>query len=68
MRRGGGSRGLPGPGIFVLPEERNATNSTIECLQNAETAASIIFIVAGLGIAANVIVMFFILARRSLRR
>ena len=63
------SRGIPGAGIFVGEQERNATNGTvIECRENAEQAAGIIFLVAGLGIGANVLVMFLILTRRSLRR
>eukprot|EP00093_Oithona_nana_P003625 03625.XXX_87767_82707_1 [CDS] Oithona nana genome sequencing. len=61
------SRGIPGAGIFV-GEERNATNgTTIECRENAEQAAGIIFLVAGLGIGANVLLMFLIVTRRSLR-
>ena len=62
------SRGIPGAGIFV-GEERNATNgTTIECRENAEQAAGIIFLVAGLGIGATVLLMFLIVTRRSLRR
>ena len=61
------SRGIPGAGI---PEDpRNETNVTvIECRENAGQAAGIIFVVAGLAIAANCIVMFLILSRKSLRR
>lgn len=63
------SRGIPGAGIFGGDQERNATNgTTIECRENAEQAAGIIFLVAGLGIGANVLIMFLILSRRSLRR
>ena len=62
------SRGIPGAGIFGLEDVRNVTNSTIQCEENAETAAGIIFLVAGLGIGANVVIMFLILARRGLRR
>jgi hypothetical protein len=63
------SRGIPGAGIFGGDQERNATNgTTIECRENAEQAAGIIFLVAGLGIGANVLIMFLILTRRSLRR
>ena len=64
------SRGIPGAGIFgTEPIDRNATNgTTIECRENAEQAAGIIFLVAGLGIGANVLIMFLILTRRSLRR
>ena len=62
------SRGIPGAGIFI-GKEINATNGTvIECPENAETAAAIIFVVAGLGMGANVMIMFLILARRNLRR
>ena len=63
------SRGIPGAGIFVGEQERNATNgTTIECRENAEQAAGIIFLVAGLGIGANLLLMFLIVTRRSLRR
>ena len=63
------SRGIPGAGIFVGEQERNVTNvTTIECRENAEQAAGIIFLVAGLGIGANVLLMFLIVTRRSLRR
>ena len=64
------SRGIPGAGVFQGIDEgrANATNATIECQDNAETAAGIIFIVAGLGIGANVMIMFLILARKNLRR
>ncbi len=64
------SRGIPGAGIFDTdPRGANASNVTvIECQEDPETAAGIIFLVAGLGIAANVMIMFLILARRSLRR
>ena len=62
-------RGIPGAGIFATEDRSNATNQTvIQCPENAETAAGIIFAVAGLGIAANLMVMFLILARRNLRR
>ena len=63
------SRGIPGAGIYQGEDLRgNATNTTIECPENAETSAGIIFLVAGLGIGANVMIMFLILARKSLRR
>ena len=63
------SRGIPGAGSFVEQERNNGTNgTTIECRENAEQAAGIIFLVAGLGIGANVLIMFLILTRRSLRR
>ena len=64
------SRGIPGAGIFQGEDLRgNATNATaIECPDNAEQAAGIIFLVAGLGIGANVMIMFLIVARKSLRR
>ena len=39
------SRGIPGAGIFGGDQERNATNgTTIECRENAEQAAGIIFL------------------------
>lgn len=64
------SRGIPGAGVFQDDDgTRNVTNGTdIECRENAETASGIIFLVAGLGILANVMMMFLILGRRSLRR
>ena len=63
------SRGIPGAGMPGGLEDRNATNgTTIECRENAEQAAGIIFLVAGLGIGANILIMFLILTRRSLRR
>ena len=63
------SRGIPGAGIFGADERQNQTNgTTIECRENAEQAAGIIFLVAGLGIGANILIMFLILTRRSLRR
>ena len=63
------SRGIPGAGIFVGTEDRNASNSsTVQCHENSETAAGIIFLVAGLGIGTNIMVMFLIIARRNLRR
>ena len=65
------SRGIPGAGIFDtdLRGSGNDSNATvIQCQEEPETAAGIIFLVAGLGIGANVMIMFLILARRSLRR
>ena len=63
------SRGIPGAGIFQGEEfVFNATNKTIECQENPETAAGIIFLVSGLGIGANVMIMFLILVRKNLRR
>jgi len=65
------SRGIPGAGIFEGVERgaANASNVTvIECPENAATAAGVIFLVSGLGIAANVFIMFLILARKGLRR
>ena len=48
----------------------NATfNGTkVECHENAEEASGIIFIVAGLSIAANCFIMFLIVSRKALRR
>ena len=47
----------------------NATNGTIvECHENADEASGIIFIVAGLSIAANCFIMLLILSRKPLRR
>ena len=63
------SRAIPGLGIGYGEQGSNATNVTvIICQENAETAATILFLVAGIGIAANMMVMFFILARKGLRR
>ena len=63
------SRGIPGAGIFVGEQDRNGTNTTvIECQDNASTAAGIIFLVAGLGIGANIFVMLLVLSRKNLRR
>ena len=62
------SRAIPGLGSYG-DSSNNATNVTvIICQENAETAATILFLVAGIGIAANMMVMFFILARKGLRR
>ncbi len=69
--RGGNtvSRGIPGAGIFVGEKDVNATNrTTIECREHAEQAAGIIFLVAGIGIGANVLMMLLILTKKSLRR
>ena len=47
----------------------NVSNGTkVECHENEEEAAGIIFIVAGLSIAANCFIMFLILSRKALRR
>ncbi|QQP49851.1 Uncharacterized protein FKW44_010655, partial [Caligus rogercresseyi] len=64
------SRGIPGAGIFISSEDRNnetGNGTTIECPDNSHTAAVIIFVVSGLGIFANIVIMFLILARKSLR-
>ena len=62
------SRGIPGAGSFDEEFVYNSTNKTIECHENPETSAGIIFLVSGLGIGANVMIMFLILVRKNLRR
>uniref|UniRef100_A0A0K2TZ94 G-protein coupled receptors family 1 profile domain-containing protein n=1 Tax=Lepeophtheirus salmonis TaxID=72036 RepID=A0A0K2TZ94_LEPSM len=65
------SRGIPGAGIFISSEERNnetSNGTAIECPDNSHSAAVIIFVVSGLGITANIVIMFLILTRKSLRR
>ena len=65
----GPRRALPGLGIGIK-DDNDTANATevMDCRDNAEQAAGIIFVVAGMAIAANVIVMFLILSRKSLRR
>ena len=64
------SRGaIGGPRFSDVSRFGNATNGTkVECHENAEEASGIIFIVAGLSIAANCFIMFLIISRKALRR
>ena len=64
------SRGaIGGPRFGDGRYDGNATNTTrVECHKNAEEASGIIFIVAGLSIAANCFIMFLIISRKALRR
>ena len=64
------SRGaIGGPRFSDGRDYGNATNGTkVECHENAEEASGIIFIVAGLSIAANCFIMFLIISRKALRR
>ena len=64
------SRGaIGGPRFSDVNRFGNATNETkVECHENAEEASGIIFIVAGLSIAANCFIMFLIVSRKALRR
>lgn len=63
------SRGAIGGPRFSVVDRYNGTNQTrVECHENAEEASGIIFIVAGLSIAANCFIMFLIVSRKALRR
>ena len=64
------SRGaIGGPRFSDVTRFGNGTNDTkVECHENAEEASGIIFIVAGLSIAANCFIMFLIVSRKALRR
>ena len=64
------SRGaIGGPRFSDGQRYGNGTNGTkVECHENAEEASGIIFIVAGLSIAANCFIMFLIISRKALRR
>ena len=64
-----GARGAIGGPRFTGDIYRNDTNGTkVECHENAQEASGIIFIVAGLSIAANIFIMFLIISRKALRR
>ena len=65
-----GARGaIGGPRFTGDVRYTNETNGTkVECHENAQEASGIIFIVAGLSIAANIFIMFLIISRRALRR
>ena len=64
----GASSAMGGP-RFSGDRDINGTNGTqVECHANPEEASGIIFIVAGLSIAANIFIMFLIISRRALRR